>query len=329
MRRTVLWVGLVVLAALVAALAYGCGETSFGSCADNGTCVPDGGRDTGPDVAIDGEITPATDAGGGDDGSTTLPDGTVGTGDGAVACDTSKEPGQAPCLLDVAYGVFVSATGQDDAGADETHPLRTITEGIEAAARTNKSRVFVCNGNYAEQVSLDAQHGGISLYGGFDCSNQWAYVGATTKAHVQGPTVLYALRVNGTTQPIVIADITFTVGDASGLDTAGNGNSSVAAFVSNESAGVSFHRVSFQAGAGVDGKGGGTPATNLFSGNVADLQGNTASGMMGGPAKTCACKVFGSSQGGSGGVAGDPADDGGTGTATPPAVPAPPRNGVG
>ena len=43
MRRWMLWFGVMAAAALVVALGYGCGETTSGTCADNGTCTDDGG----------------------------------------------------------------------------------------------------------------------------------------------------------------------------------------------------------------------------------------------------------------------------------------------
>jgi hypothetical protein len=255
---------------------------------------------------------------------------TVGSDSGETSCDTSREPSLETCLVSDAYGVFVSAaTGLDSATGNKLNPLKTITEGIARAAQLNASRVFVCNGNYLERVSLDAQHDGIGLYGGFDCTSGWAWVGNTTQAQVQGPTALYALRIDATTKPVAIEDIVFTVPDATGQDSTGAGNSSIAAFVSNESAGVTFRRVGFHSGAGTDGLGGAAPATNLFSTIATALLGNPANADIGGASKSCVCKVFGTSRGGAGGGAGDPADDGGTGTSAPPATGLLARNGLG
>ena len=176
--------------------------------------------------------------------------------------------------MDGVYGVFVSATtGQDTAIGTKLQPVKTITEGIAKAAQLGKSRVYVCNGSYAEQVSLDAQHDGIGLYGGFDCGRGWAWDGDAGATQVVGPGALYALRVDATTKSIAIEDLSFTVPDATGQDSTGAGNSSIAAFVSNESAGVNFQRVGLRAGAGAGGSGGGVPPTNLFSANAADLHG--------------------------------------------------------
>ncbi len=162
--------------------------------------------------------------------------------------------------------MFVSATtGQVGATGDKAHPLTTIADGIAKAVQIAKSRVYVCKGTYSEQVVLDAQHDGISLYGGFECTSGWSWVGGMSSAQVQGPTPLYALRIDATTKAILVEDLLFSVPSASGQDANGTGNSSIAAFVSNESAGVRISDVSsFQAGAGTDGNGGGTPSTNLF-----------------------------------------------------------------
>ena len=325
-------------ALLVAALGYGCAETSVGTCADNGTCASDAGTvgtdsttDVGrpPDGMSSGdEATPPPPEDGGDGGGQVVPSE---AGDGAPgSCDPTKDPKDEPCLVDGVFGVFVSGTtGRDTAIGTKLDPVKTIAEGIAKAVQIGKAHVFVCNGTYAEQVSLDAQHDGIGLYGGFDCANDWKWAGDAGLAQVVGPNALYALRIDSTTKAVAIEDMTFTVPDAIGYDGTGAGNSSIAAFVSNESAGVTFRRVGLQAGAGAGGVDGGTPPTNLFSTNVADLQGNGADGGAGGAAKDCRCKTLGDTQGGAGGVQGDPAGDGGAGTSTPLPVSSQTRNGAG
>ena len=312
--------GSLVAVALVATGLCRCGS-EISAFPLSSASVADAGEDGDAPVVV--IVSPLDGAASGDGAQ-----GDAGEA-GNVGCDPSQDPKDAPCLVDGVYGVFVSATtGQDTGIGTKLQPLKTITEGIAKAAQLGKSRVYVCNGSYAEQVSLDAQHDGIGLYGGFDCGRGWAWDGDAGATQVVGPSALYALRVDATTKAIAIEDMSFTVPDATGHDSTGAGNSSIAAFVSNESAGVNFQRVGLRAGAGAGGSGGGVPPTNLFSANAADLQGNGADGGAGGAAKDCHCKIVGDTIGGAGGAAGNPAGDGGAGTATP--LPAQQlRNGAG
>ncbi|HEX4627583.1 MAG TPA: hypothetical protein VH137_02245, partial [Gemmatimonadales bacterium] len=263
------------------------------------------------------------------DGGLGADDGSASGDASAIGCDPTRDSREQPCIVDGLYGVFVSATGHDTGIGTRNDPLKTIGEGIAKAALVSKPRVYVCNGSYAEQVSLDVQHDGISLYGGFDCARGWTSAGDGGAAEVVSPGALYALRVEGTIKPIAIEDMTFTTPDATGHDTTGAGNSSIAAFVSNESKGLTFRRVVLRGGAGATGSNGATPPTNWFSANAADLQGNDADAGAGGAAKDCPCKTVGDTQGGGGGAFGDPAGDGGSGTATPLPAPQGIRTGAG
>jgi hypothetical protein len=357
MRREFVWSGIVGLASVVAAAVYGCGENSSGDCSDNGTCpstdasgpdagsgtpeaaaMADGGVDATVDAGSDGSAVDSSVAadGGSDAGDATPP--AVDASD-ASQCDPSGDPMVNPCAVDVAYGVFVSTnTGMNDAGTAGTPsaPWKTITEGIAAAAVAGKGRVYICGGTYSEQVVIDAAHDGVSLYGSFDCSGATWKWSTATPVQVNGPTPLYALRINGTQQGIVVADVAFTTPDATGTDANGNGNSSIAGFVS-QTAGVTLLRASFTAGAGANGAAGGAPVSNWFSQNTADLLGNPAAtdgGVGGGAAKTCPCASWGDSTGGAGGTGGDgttnaQGGDGGAGTADPAAAPVGSHNGSG
>jgi hypothetical protein len=323
-------VGSIIAAVFAFALLCRCGSPF--SAATSSSAL-DAAVNDGTVVNI---ASPYTDGPGGSDdagdgGAQSDAGNTVGPADsGNGSCNPAKDPKDAPCLVDGVFGVFVSGTtGHDSAIGSKADPLKTIGEGIAKAAQVGKSRVYVCNGTYAEQVSLDVQHDGIGLYGGFDCASGWAWNGDAGQAQVVGPAALYALRVNATTKAIAIEDMTFTVPDATGYDSTGAGNSSIAAFLSNEPAGVNFQRVTLRAGAGVAGSDGGAPATNWFSPNVAALQGNGADGGAGGAARDCRCKTVGDTSGGAGGAQGDPAGDGGTGTASPLPLLQPPRNGAG
>jgi hypothetical protein len=260
---------------LTAAVALaGCSDSPPSGCANTGTCALPDARDA--QTPADGFAETAADAsdaaspdggvaddgptpdGGAADGPTPMPDGGVADGlapDGGDAldanpCDPSRDPKDQPCLVTSAYGVFVAASGRNGASGDKTDPAISIAQGIATAAATGKSRVFICQGSYAETVVLDAAHDGISLYGGFDCINGWTWTGAATAvaSPVGAP---YALYVFSTTRPVAIEDLRFTSADASGQSPSGSGNSSMAAFFFASTARLA--RVALIAGRATDG----------------------------------------------------------------------------
>jgi hypothetical protein len=370
MRRSLTWVALGILAPAFAVVVYGCGKMSAGGCADDATCAAADGSTGDTSVAVEatgegavvdagngGIYVEATSSSGGDADADADADGDV-EAEAAVACDASRDPSVEPCLVTETYGIFVDSIHGDDLGGVGTRarPVKTISNGIAKAVGAMLSRVYVCNGTYTEQVQLGASTDGISLYGSYDCTSSspsWTYAraaGTPPGAQVQGPTSLYALRIDGITKPVVIEDIAFSVPGASGTDggapdaggangtagasdaggaNGGAGSSSIAAFVSHETAGVTFVRDVLQAGPGADGANAPAAPTNWYSADPDASAGNAADGSAGGDPKSCPCKQWGSSGGGAGGSAGDPAGDAGAGTATPAATPQGTRNGSG
>ena len=99
----------------------------------------------------------------------------VQAGDGST-CDGTGTPSEDPCVVDNAFGVFVSANGQSGAAGTKDHPLALIADAVKMAVAANK-RVYACIGTYDQQLILDASSDGVALYGGLDCTNGWAYVG--------------------------------------------------------------------------------------------------------------------------------------------------------
>ena len=188
MRSWMLWVGLVG-ALLLVAFAYGCGETSFGTCADNATCPSDGGAPdgTGADVSID--VAPHPDGGTcGDDGSVPQADA-QGGGDGAPACVLGKEPKDEPCLVDSTYGVFVSPTGSASGTGTKTSPLNSIDAGITLAVTqggATPKNVYVCAGTYDETIAIGPSRDKVQVFGGFSCAD-FSYTGAARDARAVGP----------------------------------------------------------------------------------------------------------------------------------------------
>src|SRR5271163_2010971 len=107
MRRALISVGMV--AAACAGVLYGCGETSFGTCADNGTCPSMGADATTSDVNVGegGGLQETSPSGeGGEDGGAL--DAAADANDG-FTCVATADPEGEPCLVSSTYGVFVAA----------------------------------------------------------------------------------------------------------------------------------------------------------------------------------------------------------------------------
>jgi hypothetical protein len=323
-RRPGLRPNRILLAAFscATALAGGCDGTPTAPLCRNDASAADGGgcADDASTEASDSAISEAGDAretGAPPDANGVLdasPDAAAGAAAeaatdsrpdaDATACDPTKDPKDQPCVVDDAYGIFVSASAQDGAASTKADPVKTISDAIAKAVAAGKSRVYVCQGSYAEQVVLDAQHDGIGIYGGLDCLRDWTWTGG--KVTVAGPSPLYALRVVGTTKPVDVEDVTFVVPDASGQDGSGAGNSSIAAFIHGGV--VNLRRVVLAAGKGADAVAG---ADGISTPNYPALQPAAPGGQhyddvtatVGGPGGVNQC-VFGSSQGGAGGANG-------------------------
>ncbi|MGO9836459.1 MAG: hypothetical protein ACLP1X_19845, partial [Polyangiaceae bacterium] len=251
------------------------------------------------------------------------------------SCDPTKDPKDDPCVLDGAYGVFVASAG-GDAGAESLgsgvavpdgtaeRPYASIGQALANLA--GKSRVYVCNGVYAEQVSITAA---VSVYGGLSCaagsaSRVWSYVGQS--AEVTAPPAAYALFVTGVQQgSVTIEDMSFAAPDATGP-----GTSSIAALIASSP--VRLERVALSAGNGAEGAPGADGAQNPNYTGAAPTGGSQVSAgppgsgtinVTGGAGAVNNCTLFGMSAGGDGGLG--CGSDGGTsglgspGTATPPA----------
>jgi hypothetical protein len=318
MRRWVLWLGLVVLAALVAAFAYGCGETSFGSCADNGTCAPDGGADTGADVTIDSPSTLRPDAPSGD--AEEQGDGGVGPTDGSAMCDTTKEPREATCLVTEPYGVFVAAGAAPGGVGTRASPVSSINAGIALASMQpvggQPKHVYVCAGTYDESIVVDATRDAVSLFGGFECSD-WAYTGPLPKLAPSTAAVPLTLT-NLTSALFADIEIDALSGPATPPATPSASGISSISVVASGSTGVEFRRAKIVAGNGQPGANG--TLTPYGYPDAGTLNGNPGNGGTGGPAKSFVCPGGAVTIGGKGGNAptgsgdpGLPALDGGAG----------------
>jgi hypothetical protein len=221
-----------------------------------------------------------------------------------LMCDLTKDPKDSPGCVDDRVGIFVSPTGSDTNVGTKAMPVQTIAKAISLTMTLK--RIYICEGTYAEDVSIAPPADGISLYGGFKCAD-WTYSG--NKPQV-GMTKV-SLSITGTTKAITIEDLFFQA--------AAGAPNSIAALVSGATGPVTFTRVKLQAGLGAAGTDG-TVGSNWTQANQADpsIAGKNASGATGGALQTCTalCTDTMASTGGQGGAGGAAPSSGSGGAPT-------------
>ena len=179
-------------------------------------------------------------------------DAPVDTPPDVPVCDASpdRSPLDEPCLVDEAYGAFVSPRGSDITGnGTRAAPYQTIGRAMGSAKRGR--RVFVCDDGtgYSDPIVVDRSTDGHTVYGAFDCAT-WV-PSATARARVR-PKAGPAIIVSGLAVGITIENFDLRAADAA------IGASSIAAKI-DASVGVVFRRTriaSGKAGAGTDGSDG-------------------------------------------------------------------------
>jgi hypothetical protein len=213
-------------------------------------------------------------------------------------CDPTKAPHDEACVIDDAFGVFVSPAGSDANPGSKSAPVQSIGHGIDVAKAVAK-RVYVCAGSYPEQLVVGSSRDGVNVYGALDCAT-WTY-GAANKVVVAPAQAGYALEIQGLQTGVTFEDVEFAAQNAS---TGVPGASSVAVFVST-SQGIGFDRVTMVAGNANDGAPGGATvaATNWFGTPpaYAELNGASATDAGGAPTQQCTCADQSQTSGGQGG----------------------------
>ena len=236
----------------------------------------------------------APDAAGGDAGR----DGGAEAEAAPSGCDPTKPPHDEPCVIDDAFGIFVSPAGSDANPGSKSAPTQTIGHAMDLAKAAGK-RVYVCGGSYAEQLVVGSSRDGVNVYGALDCAT-WTY-GAANRVVVAPTQNGNALEIEGLQTGVTFEDVEF---DAQNASAGIPGASSVAVFVSS-SQGTMFDRVTMVAGNGSDGAPGGSigTATNWFGTPpaYAELNGNNAEDAGGAPSKQCTCADQSQTSGGAGG----------------------------
>ncbi len=252
--------------------------------------------------------------------ATCVPDGWTG-GDGlgdACPADPADGPPRPDC------GIWVSASlGQDSSPGTQEAPVQTLAQAI-ALAKAGPKRVYACGETYPEPVSLPS---GISLFGGFDCENDWIYDGLSKRAKIAPSAGSIALTFLEGDKPSLVGDI-----EARSANAAKPGASSIAVLVQDEAKGA-LRRADIFAGNGADGAAGEDGDHSGFAAKKG-LPGNdgtdacTAEVGLGGVAVDLSCGDGAFSASGPGGDGGElVASNGGDGLPLP--APNPADYGVG
>jgi hypothetical protein len=115
----------------------------------------------------------------------------------------------------IARAVFVASSGTDGNPGTKALPVFTVSTGIAKAIAQGKDHVYVSNGTYFGSVTLA---NGISIWGGFSASNNWARSSAyLTKLQTFGGSNSPVIGVRGgdITSVTYLADLTIETADAS------------------------------------------------------------------------------------------------------------------
>lgn len=120
------------------------------------------------------------------------------------------------------HAVFVAPTGSDSGAGTKEEPFKTLGKAVAAAAANAKS-IYVCNGEYAENVRIERT--GVRIYGGYDCEHEWQR--GPDRARIVPPSGV-PLVIADVADPVVVDRLSMRAPDAS---PAAYGASSIAATV--------------------------------------------------------------------------------------------------
>lgn len=223
---------------------------------------------------------------GGEGGIDVLVDG----GSDAPVDPCVETPSDPKCLTE-ATAIFVS-TKAPVAGADgsRAHPFKTITAAL-AAVNSERKRLYVCEGDYLENVSVRTPS--VSILGGLTCD----FMGKGANPRIAPPkgVALSIVKSNG----VAVTDVNVEGSADSQVD----GDSAIGVFVS-ESQGVLLRRVNVKAGPGTKGVQGADGSTSPNYPTPIAIKGTDTASSAAAPAPACGTCVDGTlSSGGAGAAA--------------------------
>jgi len=181
--------------------------------------------------------------------------GTGGTGTGGTGGTTTIDPKCVPSdtsePVDDDCGVFVSSSiGKNtNSGTKKDEAFETLDKAIQEA---NGRPIYVCAETFSESLTLTED---ATFYGGLDCKNGWAYVGATTRTDWTAPADVVPLRLLTGTR----AELQDFVLVAANATSAGGSSIGVIAEAGTQ---LALLRCDVNAGTGAKGADGEAPAGN-------------------------------------------------------------------
>ncbi|MGH7293640.1 MAG: hypothetical protein ACRELB_01845, partial [Polyangiaceae bacterium] len=273
--------------------------------------------ESGADAAGDGPAVDSTTSDAATDGAAA--DGAQGQ-DAVADAGSTCDPLAAP---DPLTGVFVSASGGDDATGDGSiaSPFATIGKGITRAAASGTPNVYVAPGTYTESLDIPPSAAGIFVQGGWSVAagNTWStdcVAGAPGRTVVQGgPTAVTAIGI-----PVASGLSSLTIETPADVSTASPGESLIGVLVSGSN--VSFSLVDVHVVAGNAGNGAVAAPTTPATDTVCGACTNTVTNGTTPPAGTTASAPGTFTAGGFTPADGQDGQGGGAGTTgTPPPAP--------
>lgn len=175
------------------------------------------------------------------------------------------------CLTDETASLFVAPSGSDVLGTGtRARPLKTIAVALTKLT-PDRRRVYLCEGRYAEDLHVGAEHAALVLAGGLDCS--WMPNGSRAVIGAETPDLSTPIIVDPVEQTITLHSIEARAHDAP--------NASAASIVARVRGATTFRNVRLVAGRGADGDRGADGKPLFYSGQLVDPDHNP-SGAIGG-----------------------------------------------
>ena len=219
---------------------------------------------------------------------------TGGGGAGGSPCGLEVDPASGPVLEEC--GVWVSAGKGDDANpGTQDAPVATLAHAVELA-RKGTGHVYACAETWSDPLVLP---GHVSLHGGFDCENDWAYLGAEKRSMLVTPPDEIALIVSSDGDGGEARITDFYIESAAAVKP---GGSSIAVFVRDDVP-LWIYRCEIVSGDAADGLNGTADDTQAPAGPPGNAGADACSAAVtkGGLSPETACEDGTASKGGSGG----------------------------
>lgn len=139
-------------------------------------------------------------------------------------------PSESTGAVDETCGVFVSVSlGGPEGTGTKTAPFRSLKDAIQRAAEPNGTgRVYACAGEGEQFSEVVEVPGGVALYGGLDCNNDWRWIGGETKTELTADEGRIPLTMGGPSGTVRIEDLR-VVAKSTAQQHEGAGPSSIAA----------------------------------------------------------------------------------------------------